>query len=180
MKEYIPTPVEQQYLSKPTYTQRMLAFLIDAGILGFTIFAPFSALLEKKVPAGDFKTVYASIAQQTSTTTALSIALFFVFFLILLYFALCEYFVGQTAGKRVMHLKVEDYYGNTPTFMQCLLRNVQFLLLFPFWILLLVEPIYLAVTKQRLLEHLSKTRTVYTNTNYMNKEKTNTFLPSQR
>ncbi len=166
MKQY--NPLEFTNVSFPSFWRRTFAFLIDFALLFFTLFAPLNQLLMRLVPASDFATAYAAFTAETQKTAIATVALFFVFILIMLYFTLCEYLIGQTAGKRLMNLAVEDYNGNTPTFFQCLTRNLLFLLVFPFSALLVIEPLYLAWKKQRLLEQLSKTRTV--NRNYINKQ----------
>lgn len=175
MKQY--DPLEQLTpLSQPSFWKRTLALLIDLALLLFTVFAPLNQLLIILVPFADFSTVYAAFTTETIETAIASVAVFFIFILVILYFTLCEYFVGQTAGKRLMNLKVEDYDGNIPTFFQCLTRNLLFLLVFPFSLFLIIEPLYLLWTKQRLLEQLSKTRTV----KYINNEKTNLTILASR
>ena len=58
-----------------------------------------------------------------------------------------------------MNIAVMSELGEL-TLWQCILRNIVVLPFFPFIILWVVEPIYLFTQGRRLLERLSKTRTV--------------------
>ncbi len=137
MKQYDPLQLLPS-ISYPSFWRRTVALLIDFALLFFTLFAPLNQLLIRLVPASDFASAYAAFTAETQNTLIASVALFFVFILIMLYFTLCEYFIGQTAGKKLMNITVEDYNGNIPTFFQCLTRNLLFFLVFPFSALLLV------------------------------------------
>ncbi len=162
MKPYDPL---QQYAQKevafPSFFTRMLAFFIDLSLLSMTIFAPVSLLADKVIPVTDYKTTYQYFLSNVSAANVLTIVFFFIFVLGILYFALLEYLIGQTAGKRLLHLKVVDTSGKNPAFWQCLVRNIILLPLFPFIIFWVVDPLYLLFTKQRLTEQLSRTKTIF-------------------
>lgn len=151
----------QQLAEQPSAARRTIAFLFDLGLLSFTIVAPLSAFLETLLPKTmDFMTSYTSLVNNAPLSTGITVLLYFIFILILLYFTLCEYFVGQTAGKRLMDLKVTDLAGNNPTFFQALVRNLFFLPFFPFILFWLIDPLYLLFSGHRLSEQLSKTKTI--------------------
>ena len=162
----------QQLAEQPSMWRRTIAFLFDMALLSFTVIAPMSTFLEKILPqTTDFRASYNALANNATLSTGISVLLYFTFILILLYFTLCEYFVGQTAGKRWMNLKVTDLAGNKPSFFHALMRNLFFLPMFPFMLFWVIDPLYLAFRGYRLSEQLSKTKTVaiptaYT-TNYM-------------
>ena len=164
MKKYDPLA---QYQFSPTFQQpsflkRTLAFLVDMSLLSFTVFTPVSTLVGRLVPADgiSLSESYQSLLQNSTTSTIITVVMLFVFTLMLLYFTISEYLLGQTAGKRLLGLKVEDSNGNFPTFWQCLIRNLVFLPIFPFILFWVIDPLYLAFSKQRLSEQLSRTRTV--------------------
>lgn len=162
MKKYDPLaqyqfPVQQA----PSFWKRTLAFLLDISLLSITVLAPVSTLLEDFVPkTSDIATAYYALVQNQSHSTVVTVVMLFVSLLVVLYFTLCEYFLGQTAGKRLLDLKVETMEGNPPAFWSCLVRNILFLPLFPFILFWIIDPLYLLFSKQRLSEQLSRTRTV--------------------
>lgn len=165
MKQYDPLArYQQQELQAPSFLARSLAFLLDLSLLGMTIFAPVSLLAEQFIPATDYKSAYHYFLSNVAAANVLTIVFFFVFVLGILYFTLLEYLIGQTAGKRLLRLKIVDLSGKNPAFWQCLVRNLVLLPVFPFIIFWVVDPLYLLFTKQRLTEQLSRTRTV----NYIN------------
>ncbi len=173
MKIYDPLAQYQQHaIVAPSFLTRSLAFFADMALLSVTIFAPLSLLAEQFVPAADYTTAYQYFLSNVSAANVLTIVFFFVFVLALLYFALLEYLLGQTAGKRLLRLKIVDVSGKQPAFWQCIVRNLVLLPVFPFMIFWVVDPLYLFFTKQRLTEQLSRTRTVnYINSNIPWKEK---------
>lgn len=177
MKNQKEDPVAQyqiqlQHLAeRPSAGRRTIAFLFDIALLSFTIVAPLSTFLEKILPqTTDFMASYNALANNAAASTGITVLLYFIFILILLYFTLCEYFVGQTAGKRWMNLKVTDLAGNRPTFFQALTRNLVFLPMFPFMLFWVIDPLYLLFSGQRLSEQLSRTKTIIVTANYMKQE----------
>lgn len=167
MKKYDPFLQYQSSLvpMPPSFFRRALAFILDISILSFTVFAPLSIFFERFVPIADISTTYTSLVHDQKISTLLTILMLFIFTLVLLYFSMLEYIVGQTAGKRMIGIKVEDIYGNRPSFWQCLIRNLVLLPIFPFILFWIIDPLFLLISKQRLSEQLSRTRTV----NVMNK-----------
>ncbi|MBI5072894.1 RDD family protein [Candidatus Woesearchaeota archaeon] len=161
----------QQLAEQPSAGRRTIAFLFDLALLSFTIIAPLSAFLEKMLPKStDFMASYTALANNATLSTGITVLLYFIFILILLYFTLCEYFVGQTAGKRWMNLKVTDLAGSRPTFFQALTRNLVFLPIFPFMLFWIIDPLYLLFSGYRLSEQLSKTKTIAVTANYMKQQ----------
>lgn len=155
LKQY--TKIEET----PSFFKRSLAFLLDFAILSVTILAPITTLLEKITPTTDFHTTYALFVENNKMSTIITWTMIFVFTLIMTYFILLEYLIGQTAGKRIMKLEVVNITNQTPTLMQCILRNLVLLPVFPFIIFWVIDPLYLLFTKQALSEQLTKTRTIF-------------------
>ena len=170
MKPYDPLAAYNSVsvVQHPSVFKRIIAFLIDIFLLGFTVFAPLDTLLQTISRAPDFSTTYAAFTGNETLQTIITLLMVYIFTLVMLYFILLEYFLGQTAGMRFMKLKVEDIDGKKPTFWQCLVRNTVFLPLIPFILFWIIDPLYLFFTKQRLIEQLTKTRTV--NTNYIKEQ----------
>lgn len=173
MKKYDPLAQYQLPLQPqtPSFWRRTLAFLLDMALLSITVLAPVSTLLEHFVPTTttNIAAAYDALTQNQSTSTVITVVMLFISLLVVLYFTLCEYLLGQTAGKRLLDLKVETIEGARPTFWRCLVRNLIFLPIFPFILFWIIDPLYLLFSKQRLSEQLSRTRTV----NYIKEQTVN-------
>jgi len=83
---------------------------------------------------------------------------FIIFILSMLYFTFFEYYLSQSPGQLLMKIKVES--DKDIGFFKSLLRNIYLLPLFPFYLLWIIEPLYLIFYKERLLEKITNTRTV--------------------
>lgn len=162
MKKYDPFLQYQSSLvpMPPSFFRRTLAFIFDVLILSFTVFAPLSIFFERFVPVADISTTYNSMLHNQKMSSVITILMLFIFTLTIFYFSMLEYILGQTAGKRMVGLKVEDIYGNGPSFWQCLIRNLVLLPIFPFILFWILDPLYLLISKQRLSEQLTRTKTV--------------------
>jgi uncharacterized RDD family membrane protein YckC len=155
----------KQYASiteSPSFFKRAIAVLLDISILSMTILAPITGLLETITPAEDFKTTYALFVENQQMSSIITVSILFVSALIMMYFLIVEYVVGQTAGQRLMGLKVMSIHGEQPTFFQCFLRNLIVFPVFPFILFWMLDPLYLLFTKKTLTEQLTKTKVVRT------------------
>ncbi|PIN68596.1 hypothetical protein COV93_08920, partial [Candidatus Woesearchaeota archaeon CG11_big_fil_rev_8_21_14_0_20_43_8] len=81
--------------------------------------------------------------------------------IMILYFALTEFKLGQSFGKMLLQLRVRSDTKDLRLY-QCLLRSIFLIPVFPFILLWIADPLSMAFTKdsRRLSEILSKTRTV--------------------
>lgn len=169
MKAYDPLAAYNTLpLEQPSLARRFLAFLLDFSLLSITIFTPLRPVLEKFAASANFSATYAAFTHNESTSAVIAVVMVFVFTLVMFYFVLLEYLLGQTAGMLFLGIKVEGSKGSMPTFWQCFIRNLVFLPLFPFIVFWILDPLYLLFAKQRLSEQLSKTRTV--NVNYIKQQ----------
>ncbi|MBI1970027.1 RDD family protein [Candidatus Woesearchaeota archaeon] len=141
--------------------KRFLAFLIDVVILDFVVFAPFSGAIKELLPVGNFHAMQEFFAANASLTSKLTLLLFFLGIIALLYFSILEYRIQQTAGKILFKLHVVSQ-SNELKFWQCLVRSLFIIPVFPFVLLWIIDPITMLFTQnnQRLLERLSQTATV--------------------
>ena len=130
---------------KSLLTKRIIAYLLDILIINVIIILPFNSVLK---PYTEIKDGLFSFKQDFTLT----ITIFIIMLLTLLYFAILEYKVKQTIGKMVVGLYVSS---NKPTFNRILIRNIAK----PFFILLIVDTIYLLIkrTNKRFTEVLSQT-----------------------
>ncbi len=140
--------------------KRLIAFAIDLGIILFFILTPFNKLFQSMIPDNiSFTEIFSYTQTNAAIASKINMMSIFMIIPVLLYFILLDYFVGQTVGKKLMNIAVMSELGEL-TLWQCILRNIVVLPFFPFIILWVVEPIYLFTQGRRLLERLSKTRTV--------------------
>lgn len=161
MKYKLDLPAEATFKGPALLWKRALAFALDLVILDFVIGSPFRSAIARLIPQGDAVADYSYFMSHPDITALLSLALVTFGFLALLYFSILEYKTGQTIGKMFMNIKMESTTGEF-TFFQCVTRSIYFIMLFPFALLWLADPIFMLFTKdkRRLSEILSGTRTV--------------------
>ena len=77
------------------------------------------------------------------------------------YFTILESNIGQSIGKKFLHLKVTSLEKN-PKIWQYIIRSLFLIPLFPFILLWLIDPIYIFFNTdgQRLTESVSKTKVI--------------------
>jgi len=143
------------------FWKRMFAFIIDLLIINIVIIYPFRGVFIKYFSG-------ISIAQSFSSNniivpTDAYWAIFIISILALLYFTFFDYYLGQTPGKMLLKIKVISTKDKDESInmWRALLRNCYVLPFFPFYIFWFVEPIYLAFYKERFLEKISSTKTVF-------------------
>lgn len=124
--------------------KRLLAFIADIIILEATIGRPFRQFMPTELSLN---------MQLSSQTIATSIILPVLF---LIYFIACQYLLGQTVGMMLFRMRVVHTDGGLWRFV---VRNLFILPFFPFAILWLLDPLFLAFTKRRLSEMWSGTMT---------------------
>jgi uncharacterized RDD family membrane protein YckC len=153
-------PKERIFKGPALVWKRFFAFMIDLLIIDFVIGFPFRKLLLRMVPAEEFSASYAYLVSNPSVVSLLTSVMILFGLLALLYFAVLEYRLGQTIGKMFVNIKVES--GKGLTFLACLIRSMQFVLIFPFILLWIIDPLFMLFNKdgRRLSEILSGTRTV--------------------
>jgi uncharacterized RDD family membrane protein YckC len=139
--------------------KRILAFCMDILLINFIVLTPFDGILTKLIPSRDLF----SIANQTITTNLLITSLF-IGIILLLYFVMFEYTTNQTPGKMffglyVVSTKIKDKKIQKLNLSQVIFRNLEMIPVFPFIILLLIDPffVFFNQSNQRLLEIASNT-----------------------
>ncbi len=131
--------------------RRALAFLADLVVMNLVLFTPFEGILSRFMGGS-----WGEALKWTQVPNTLAIAMVCMVILGLLYLSLLEFFVHQTVGMMLLGLYVEG----PVSFWKALLRNVFIIPFFPFFLLWIVEPLYLFFKGERWLERLTNTRTV--------------------
>jgi uncharacterized RDD family membrane protein YckC len=135
---------------QPKFFKRALSFIIDIIIINVIIIWPFQKLFYG----------YANTGMNIDILPLnIYLAIILIFILSWLYFSFMEYYLGQSIGQMVLQLKVSEDLS----LWKSLFRNCYMMPFFPFYILWIVEPVYLAFFKERLLEKISGTKTISSN-----------------
>ena len=146
------------FFSHASVLKRIIAFLIDIVII-YVILLPFILIiLIRIVPETSSVSEMMNIL---NNSYAAQIANFFVFLIALLYFMRLEMKLNQTPGKMLFNLYVKSQTKDLK-YWQLFVRSMFLIPLFPFVLLLIIDPIVMFFTKenQRLSEILSRTKVV--------------------
>lgn len=153
-----PLAAQKVMVGPASPSKRLLAFIIDILIINTFVLFPFDGLLNRLVPSTSALSINSPVINSDLMTTIYAIAIMFF-----TYFIVFEYKMGQTPGKMIFGLFVisSDVQKNQLqklTFWQIITRNLSMFLVFPFVLLLIIDPIFILFNKnnQRLLEQLSK------------------------
>lgn len=138
------------------FWKRMLAFIFDIMIINIIIIWPFQKIFSNYVMPGN---ISSNILNTPQLSTSMYFVIFIIFFLAMLYFIFFEYYLGQSIGQMFFDIKIISKNDNI-TLWRAFLRNCFMLPIFPFYILWVIEPLYLAFYKERLTERLTGTSTV--------------------
>jgi len=144
-------------VAAPVY-KRILAFIIDLIVLEFVVIYPFRKVLISIIPDASITQTTSLLQSNPGITQTIYLTMFAIGVLMIAYFTILEFKLQQTIGKMLLNI----YVAGKPTFIQCLVRNLFLMPLFPFFILWITEPLFMLLNKehQRLLEILSKTKVV--------------------
>ena len=141
----------QRYnIAKTNFFRRVASFITDILVINIIIIWPFQNIFYE----------YADLGLNIEVLpTNIYLAVLIIFILSWMYFSFMEYYLGQSIGQMIMKLKVSDDIS----LWKALVRNCYMIPFFPFYILWISEPLYLAFFRERLLEKITGTRTVLTN-----------------
>lgn len=161
-KRGLNLPGERTFVGPALVWKRLLAFLTDLLIINLTLFFPFKKIIQKSIPEfSSYSEAYTFLASNQSYTHTLTIVSLVMSLFAILYFALLEYRIQQTPGKMLFNISVVSE-AKEIGFWQCAARSLFIIPIFPFFLLWVIDPLFMFFTKtnQRLSEILSKTRTV--------------------
>ena len=160
-KRGLNLPKEREFVGPASLWRRAIAFVIDLLIIEFIIAFPFRSILSGGIPVGSVRETYSYLQSHPGIGFRMNMVMIVIGLLALLYFAILEIKIQQTIGKMFMNIYVKSMTKRL-TFWQCLVRNMFFILIFPFILLWIIDPIFMIFTKdnRRLSEILSKTMVV--------------------
>jgi len=145
------------------FGKRIFALLIDLAIINLVVIYPFRKIFINYF--GNITLAQSFKINEIAISAGAYWAIFVISILALLYLSFFDYYLGQTPGKMLMKIKVISIRDENKQvgLLSAILRNCYILPFFPFYIFWVVEPIYLGFYKERFLEKLSFTKTVYKN-----------------
>jgi uncharacterized RDD family membrane protein YckC len=148
------------------FWRRALAFLIDIVIINIIIASPFRNILYKQF--GNLSVAEAFNIGSTAVSSTLYWMMFILSVLALLYFTFFEYYLGQTPGNMLTKIRIISLKDGDKKvgLWRAAVRNCYVFPFFPFYIFWIIEPIYLAFYRERFLEKITFTRTVYESYDY--------------
>jgi len=154
-------PGERRFKGPALLWKRMVAFIIDLLVIDIVLAFPFRKIILRLSPDVGFKETYSLLMNNPEFAKTLTIVSIFISILALLYFSITEYKVKQTVGKILMNIYVVSTEKKM-RYWQCVVRNLFLFPVFPFFLLWVIDPVFLLFNKngQRLSEVISKTRVV--------------------
>lgn len=141
--------------------RRFLAFVLDMLVLDLAVTGPFRRLFLGLFGGGSMADIQLIVESSRSLSLTVMALLLLLGILFLSYFAILEFTLGQTLGKRLFRLRVEnDQKRKQP--WQYVVRSMFVIPVFPFIILWVVDPIHMLFSMggRRWTEKLSRTRVV--------------------
>jgi len=161
-KRGLNLPKERAFTGPASVLKRLLGFVADLLIVNLVIFFPFRRIIQKSIPEFEtYSEAYSFLASNQLYVKTLTIVSLVMALLAILYFALLEYKIQQTPGKMLFNISVISDTKKL-AFWQCVVRSLFIIPIFPFFLLWVIDPLFMIFTKtnQRLSEILSKTKTV--------------------
>ncbi len=154
-------PKEKLFAGPALLWKRIAAFLIDLAIINLIIFLPFRSLLTKIFPADYSFSEALKLLSSADYAGLITLISSVMGIFIMLYFYMLEKKMRQSIGKRIMKIYIASDNRELKLW-QVLVRNLVFLPVFPFFLLWILDPLFMMFTKtnQRLSEILSKTRVI--------------------
>ncbi|MBW2975768.1 RDD family protein [Candidatus Woesearchaeota archaeon] len=161
-KRGLDLPNERTFKGPALVWKRLLAFAADFLIIDLVLLFPFKRVIQRSIPSfSSYSEAYSFFVSNQGYTRTLTVLSIIMSLFALLYFALMEYKLQQTLGKMLFNVYVASDIKK-PHLWQYIVSNLFVIPLFPFFLLWVVDPLFMFFTKtnQRLCEILSKTRTV--------------------
>jgi uncharacterized RDD family membrane protein YckC len=152
-------PKKRKIINNASLFKRILAFIVDILIINFVVILPFRGAFNSLIKTSSFSEAYSFLQNNPEIATRMYIIMFFITLLTLVYFIVLEYKVKQTVGKMLLKIYIVSDEKQLSV-LQCIVRNIFLIPFFPFFLLWVIDPLYLLFAKRRFSEVISKTRTV--------------------
>ncbi|MBD3355391.1 hypothetical protein GF361_05405 [Candidatus Woesearchaeota archaeon] len=146
------------FIAPASTSRRIISFIIDMIIINFIIFNPFKGIFQKLIPAEQsYEAAKEYIAHNPHIMNTITFLFLIIGIIIVFYFTVFGYLIQQTPGKIVTGLYIIPE-NKKISFLNYLLSNISFIPVFPFFLLWIIDPIYMFTSpkSQRLMERLNK------------------------
>ena len=124
--------------------KRLFAFVADLFILNFVVVYPFSELISY------YNSGFTNISQ------GMYVIVVIISLLALGYFVLMEWYFKKTLGMMLLRIEAS---GNI-NFLTALTRHLYLVPMFPFSLLIIIDPLWLLFKGERLTEKITRTKTI--------------------
>jgi len=143
------------FIGPASIPRRLIAFIIDLLIIDFVILSPFNKFFQMIIPSGTLSEQIRFFQENPKISNPINLLLIVIGILVLFYFTIFEYKISQTPGKIITGLYVIPQ--KKVKFINYLLSNITFIPVFPFYLLWIIDPVYMIISpkNQRLMEKLN-------------------------
>jgi len=143
-----------------SFIKRTISFLLDIIVINLIILWPFENSL-----AGYLNHATKNMFNlNNAMPSQVYVIILIMSLLALFYFAFFEYYLGQSPGQMLLGIRVMA--ASNISMWKAIVRNCYIIPFFPFYILWILDPVYLAFYRQRFLERITGTMTVMDKAKY--------------
>lgn len=160
-------PERRMFVGSASIWKRIAAFVLDLLIIDVLLLGSYDTLLRNILKADTATSIFQKLQSDSSISTLITMLFFVITMIILAYFILFDYLIGQTPGKILLNIRVvslsEDGFAEI-AFWQAVIRSLFLIPTLPFIILWIADPAYLFFSKenQRLSELVCRTKVIET------------------
>ncbi len=150
--------IDRHFIAPASMLRRTISFLIDMIIINFVVFNPFKGMFKRLIPAEQsYGAAKNYIAQNPHLINTITFLFLIIGIIIVFYFTVFGYLIQQTPGKIITGLYTVPE-NKKISFWNYFLSNLTFIPVFPFFLLWIIDPIYMfkSPKSQRLMEKLNK------------------------
>jgi len=130
------------YEHTASYWRRLGAFVIDLLLFDFFILSPWSLIVMEKFSFTGYDQMYSLLISSQTLLVTFYIVAVFMTLLLICYFTIFQFILGQTLGMMLFKLRVVSLEGEL-SMGKCFFRNLFLIPFFPFSFLWAIEPIHL-------------------------------------
>ncbi|HII72736.1 TPA: RDD family protein [Candidatus Woesearchaeota archaeon] len=159
-------PEKRVFIGNASLWKRVAAFILDILLLDLLVLGFYDSIIASIIDgAGSVKETVKHLQSSDSLSTVIVMLFFLLTLMVLAYFVLQEYMLGQTVGKMLLGLRVVavgDGQISDISFFQSLIRSMFIIPTIPFIFLWIVDPVFTFFNKeqQRFSEWLCRTKVI--------------------
>lgn len=145
----------KEFMGTASILKRIFALILDVLIINLIIVRPFRSLIYSVIGgASGFNEMIELFKNNQVVLTNLTSILFVISVISLFYFTIMEWKFSQTIGQMIMGLYIISG-EKTIKFWQTFVSNLFIIPFFPFYILWIIDPLYMFFNGQRFSEKIA-------------------------